>query len=243
MSDANQKPQVPESKPIFVFAASGTAAAVQRIAALYSQENHVQIQLNLASSAVLARQIEAGADWDVFISANRQWMDYVIERKSLKAAEVVKVLKDRLALIVPADSGNMPFAAGNPSFAQHFQGLLAIGDPVTVPAGVYAKQALEKMGWWQSLSSRMVLTVDTAAILRYVETKQCQAGIVYLSSAKMSSRVLCVSVFDESLHDPIYFFATANVSSERGRLFLQYLTTSARAAEIFTACGFQPVKE
>lgn len=237
----DRPPQATCPETIKVFAAAGTSAAMQRIAALYSQQNGVQVQLNLASSAVLARQIELDADWDVFISANKQWMDYVVEHKSLKAETVVKLLRDRLALVVPVDADNRTFAPDNPSFAQNFKGHLAIGNPASVPAGIYAKQALEKLGWWQYLDSKTVPAVDVAAALRYVETGQCQAGIVYLSGVKKSSKVKILYVFDESLHNSIYFLAVADAASEQGRLFLQFLSTSAGAADIFTDCGFQPV--
>ena len=103
----------PLAKSVVVFAAAGTTAAIQDIAAVYEQQHGVKVQLNLTSSAILAEQIEAGADWDVFISANRQWMNYVIEYKSVDTNSVVNILKDRLALVVPADTNDIAFSTAS----------------------------------------------------------------------------------------------------------------------------------
>lgn len=229
------------SLPILVFAAAGTAAPMQELAELYDKQNNTKIQLNLASSATLAKQITAGADWDVFISANRQWMDSVLEQSSLNPDGVVNLLKDRLALVVPADGKSFAFSTVDNSFATHFEGHLALGDPASVPAGIYAKQALEKLGWWQDLSDNVIPAVDVAAARRYVESGQCQAGIVYLSAVKDSPKLKLIHVFDEALHDPIYFIAIANTNSERGKQFLDFLAASAQAGESFEQHGFEIV--
>ncbi len=229
----------PPPKSIVVFAAAGTTAAMQDIAVIYEQQHGVKVQLNLASSAVLAKQIEAGADWDVFISANRQWMNYVLEHKSLDANSVVNLLKDQLALIVPADTNDTVFSIDNPSFAINFKGQLSLGDPNSVPAGIYAKQTLEKLGWWQYLSNKVIPAVDVVAAQRYVEAGQCQAGIVYLSGVKKSSKAKILHIFDETLHDPIYFIGIANNGCDQGKLFLDFLTNSAGAVESFKRHGFE----
>jgi molybdate transport system substrate-binding protein len=238
---SKERPETTASKPIVVFAAAGTTAAMQDIAAFYPQQSGVKVQLNLASSATLAKQIAAGADWDVYISANRQWMKYVVEQKSLKADSVVNLLKDRLALIEPADGKDLAFSINDSSFARNYQGQISLGDPAGVPVGIYAKQTLEKLGWWQYLGDNVIPAVDVAAALRYVETGQCQAGIVYLSGVKNSSKVRILHVFDESLHEPIYFNAVVGNGSERGKLFLDFLTASTKASELFTAYGFETV--
>jgi len=229
----------PPPKSIVVFAAAGTTAAMQDIASLYERQRGIKVQLNLASSAVLAKQIEAGADWDVFISANRQWMNYVLEHKSLDANSVVNLLKDQLALIVPADTNDTIFSIDSPSFAINFKGQLSLGDPTSVPAGIYAKQTLEKLGWWQYLSDKVIPAGDVVAAQRYVEAGQCQAGIVYLSGVKNSSKVKILHIFDETLHDPIYFIAVTNNGCDQGKLFLDFLTSSAEAAESFKHHGFE----
>ncbi len=234
--------QVPlTAKPIIVFAAAGTTAAMHDIAAIYKQQNGIPIQLNLASSAILAKQITAGADWDVFISANRQWMDSVVKQSSIPGDSVVNLLKDKLALIVPADA-NTPFSIDDALFAQHFQGQFSLGDPANIPVGIYAKQALEKLGWWNDLSDNVITAVDVAAAQRYVETGQCQAGIVYLSGVRHSSKVKILHIVDQILHDPICFSAVAYPVSDGGKKFLEFLMDSADAAEIFKRHGFETVE-
>ncbi len=226
---------------ILVFAAAGTAAPMQELAELYDRQNNTKTQLNLASSATLAKQITAGAEWDVFISANLQWMDYVLEESSLNPDTVVNLLKDRLTLVAPADGEPFAFSIEDNSFATHFKGHLALGDPASVPAGIYARKALEKLGWWQDLSDNIIPAVDVAAARRYVESGQCQAGIVYLSGVKDSSKLKLIHIFDEALHDPIYFVAVANSNSRQGKLFLDFLAASPQAAKSFEHHGFEIV--
>lgn len=229
------------SQPILVFAAAGTAAPMQELAELYDRHNSTKIQLNLASSATLAKQISAGADWDVFISANRQWMDSVLEQSSQNPDAIVNLLKDRLTLVIPADGEPFAFSIEDNSFAAHFEGHLALGDPASVPAGIYARQALQKLGWWQDLSDNVIPAVDVAAARRYVESGQCRAGIVYLSAVKDSPKLKLIHVFDEALHDPIYFVAAANSNSRQGKQFLDFLAASAQAAKCFEHHGFAAV--
>jgi molybdate transport system substrate-binding protein len=229
-------------KPIVVFAAAATTAAMQDIAAMYEKQNGVKVQLNLASSATLAKQITAGADWDVFISANRQWMDYVVKHTSISADCTVNLLKDRLALIVPSDANTIVFSVKDSAFAKSFQGQLSLGDPASVPAGIYARQALEKLGWWNDLSDNVIPAVDVAAAQRYVETGQCQAGIVYLSGVKNSPKVKILHIFAPTLHDPIYFVDVAKPVSDGGKKFLEFLDNSTEAARIFKQHGFETVE-
>lgn len=231
----------PSSQSILVFAAMGAAAPMQELAEIYDRQHHTKIQLNLASSATLAKQIIAGVDWDVFISANRQWMDAVIEPSSLNPDGVVNLLQDRLALVRPADGKPFAFSAEDNSFATDFKGHLAMGDPASVSAGFYAKQALEKLDWWRHLSDNIIPAVDVAAVQRYVESGQCQAGIVFLSAATNSPRLKLIHVFDQALHDPIYFVAIANTNSRQGKQFLDFLTASAQAAKSFEQHGFTAI--
>ncbi len=231
----------PSSQSILVFAAMGAAAPMQELAEIYDRQHYTKIQLNLASSATLAKQIIAGADWDVFISANRQWMDAVIEQSSLNPDGVVNLLQDRLALVRPADGEPFAFSAVNHSFAICFKGHLAMGDPASVSAGFYAKQALEKLDWWRHLSDNIIPAVDVAAVQHYVESGQCQAGIVFLSAVKNSPKLKLIHVFDQALYDPIYFVALANPDSKQGKQFLDFLAASAQAVKSFEQHGFTVV--
>jgi molybdate transport system substrate-binding protein len=230
----------PQSR-VVVFAAAGLTLALQDCAAIYEQQTGCKVELNLASSAVLARQIEAGADWDAYVSANRQWMDYLLEKTGQSPETVTALAADRLALVSPADAEPVTVEISSGAFAKNFTGRLALGDPQSVPVGIYAKQTLEKLGWWDDLSDNVIPAVNVSAAQRYVEAGQCELGIIYLSGAKMSSKVNVIHVFEESLHEPIRFLAAAKDGSALGREFLEFLTRSPQAAEEFARNGFEAV--
>lgn len=228
------KPQpVVLSEKIVVFAAAGLTQAMQDCTQSFQKQTGCQVELNLASSAVLSRQIAAGARWDVYLSANRQWMEYMLEQTQQEGDGVVELTADRLALVTPA--GRTVDFCADEQFARTFAGRLAVGDPQSVPVGIYAKQAFENLGWWDDLADNLVPAVNVSAAQRYVETGECEMGIVYLSGAKMSSKVNVVHIFEELLHEPIRFSAVAERGSESGRQFLEFLT---RSPEIFIRNGF-----
>jgi molybdate transport system substrate-binding protein len=222
---------------IVVFAAAGLTQAVQDCAQIFQKQPGCRVELNLASSAVLARQIVAGAPWDVYLSANRQWMEYLLEQTGRSPDTAAELAGDRLALVTPV-SQSVAFSLSR-QFAEKFTGRLATGDPQSVPVGFYARQALENLGWWDELSDNLVPAVNVSAALRYVEAGQCEFGIVYLSGAKMSRKVNIIHVFDESLHEPIRFLAAARAGSERGGQFLAFLNNAPQAAQAFQQNGFE----
>ncbi len=224
--------------PLTVFVAAATYPAMQKIADNYKAITQIEVVLNAGSSATLARQITAGADWAVYISANRLWMNEVINKLSLKPDSQVCLLKDSLVLAVPADSPLTSDDINNTDFAINFNGYLALGDPASVPAGIYAKQALESMQWWQYLNDNVVPAIDVAAAARYIETNQCQAGIVYNSVVHNSQKVKIIHKFSENLHKPIEFMAIAKPDNQDAIDFLNYIQKGSNR-EIFRNFGFQ----
>ena len=188
-----------------VFAAASTAPALTEIAVQLEAESGVEVRLVFASSGVLARQIASGAPADLFISANRRWMDWVVERGLIDGAPI-PLFGNRLVLIQPADA-SQTLALDDSLRARLGDGRIAIGDPDHVPAGIYAKEALTALGLWGQLERSAVLLPNVRAALLLVERGEAAAGIVYASDAAFSTKVRVAAEFPPESHAPIVYLA------------------------------------
>ena len=222
---------------ITVFAAAGTMSAVQPIADAYRRQTGCNVVVNFSASSTLARQIAAGADFDVYISANPQWMDDVQEKGLIDNRSRRDLLSDKLVLIAPVDAKLEAGGKTIPEILLSSKTKIAIGDTAHVPCGMYARQALVNLHCWDAISCRTVPAASVRAAQQYVETGECELGIVYRAGAAQSDTIKILATFDESLHPPIRFSAASAVTSETGGRFLTFLT-EATAVEIFRRAGF-----
>lgn len=227
-----------------VFAAASATNAVQALVAAFERQSEVRVRCSFAGSSLLARQIESGAAADVFLSANQEWMDYLSQRQRIDAASRFDLLTNRLVLIAPvgvnASSHVTSSVAGaNPcDLIRRTSGRIALADPAHVPAGEYARAALETLGCWEAIDERCVLTNDVRAALRFVERGETALGLVYATDAAISDRVRVVGEFPADSHPPIrYSVAGCRDASPRAAEFLAFLR-SAEAREIIRAAGF-----
>lgn len=228
---------------ITVFAAASLTNALEDIATQYQQGKPVKIVSSFASSSTLARQIEQGAPADLFISADQQWMDYAIDKHSVDKQTRYTLLGNELVLIAPTASQPQPVdISKSTDWKSLLKGQrLAVGDPDHVPAGIYAKEALEKLGAWETLSPVMARANNVRAALALVERDETPYGIVYGSDAVASKKVKVVGIFPADSHKPVEY-PMAIVSqhpSAAVSAFFQYLK-SPEAAVIFKRYGFAP---
>lgn len=223
------------SPPLTLFAAASTADALEEVAAAFEEETGAEARINAAGSATLARQIEAGAPADLFLSANREWMDYLVARGLVDKPR--DLLGNRLVVIQPA--GAAPLDSPEDFLAPAVR-RIAVGDPESVPAGAYARQALKGLGLWDRLGPRLVPGSDVRQTLWFVERGEADAGIVYATDAAASDAVRVAFELDPALTGPIRY-PVARVkrpeASPRAQEFLEYLTGPAAAA-IFERHGF-----
>ncbi len=227
------------NKKVVVFAAASLTDAVSEIAAKYEKETNSEIQTSFASSSTLAKQIENGAPADIFISADTKWMQYLKVKQALNDASTINLLGNRLVLIVP--EGKLFKVNPNKSFnfANAFKGKLCTGETESVPVGIYAKQALKSLGWWDAIRPRIVGMQDVRAALVNVERSECAAGIVYETDARVSDKVQSLMVFDKNSHEPIlYPLSLTKHSNSNAMQFYDYLK-SDHAKKIFAQYGFQ----
>ncbi|MFW5831455.1 MAG: molybdate ABC transporter substrate-binding protein [Prolixibacteraceae bacterium] len=194
---------------LVVFCAASLTDVVAEITSEYEKENDVQVNLNVASSGTLARQLEHAATPSVFISANKKWMEY-LSQKNLTEKETEKIIAgNSMVLITPLKSSLEPFPFEEKlNLPQLFEGRLSIGDPNHVPAGIYAMQVLENLGSKEELESRLLPAKNVRSALMVVELGEVEAGIVYKTDAIKSEKVKIITEFPDSLSGPIYYYMT-----------------------------------
>lgn len=232
------------SVPLLVFAAASLADVIDEIDSAFSAKTGTQVRASYAASSVLARQIEAGAPADVFFAADREWMDYLEMRGLLKRGSRHDLLGNTLVLIAAADSTlQLKIAPGFDLAAALGRGRLAVGDPDSVPAGLYAQAALVNLGVWDRVRDRLARADNVRAALEYVSRGESPLGIVYGTDARADKRVRVVDVFPADTHPPITYplalTAGAHAEAERFSEFLR----SDTAGQIFTRRGFVVLPE
>jgi molybdate transport system substrate-binding protein len=227
------------ARPVTVFAAASLTDALQQIGAAYRSSTGRRVRFSFTSSSTLARQIEAGAPAEVFVSADTEWMDYVQKKGLIRAGARSDLLGNRLVLIAPKSSQvKLKVAPGFPLAAALKGGRLALGDPAHVPAGLYAKAALTSLGVWRQVQSRVAPADNVRTALAYVARGEAPLGVVYWTDALAEPRVRIVGVFPEASHPPIVYPAalTTRAGSD-ARAFLAYLR-GPEARAVFTRLGF-----
>ena len=230
-------------------AASLTPVLTELVPAFERRYPRDQIRLSFAGPATLARQIEQGGAAGVFISADQDWMNYLQQRNLIVPDSRFNLLGNQLVLIQTQRPSRHLLRSGQPVATQlaRFQGRLCLGMPESVPAGRYARQALQTLKLWAPLQKRIVPTQDVRAALTLVERGECELGVVYLTDAQSSRQVQTLTRFGAGLHQTIIYpmaVVAGRADSVRMRqlaqAFSQYLQ-SADAASTFARYGFTPL--
>ena len=224
---------------VTVYAAASLTSALQELAKQAPAQN-LDIRLSFGSSSTLAKQVVQGAPADLYMSANVKWMDYLDEQGLIEPGTRTNLLGNALVVIAPRGEPFRVRPEPGFDFASAFKGRLALGDPSHVPAGIYAKQALQALGWWPALVNRLAPAVDVRATLAYVERGECAAGIVYATDAAISDRVEVLATLPPDSHLPIVYPMAVIKGRHRPEVkktmaFLQ----SKTALETFQRYGFQ----
>lgn len=215
-----------------VSAAASLTDALTEIGAAYERETGTKIVLNFGASSALARQIVEGAPVDVFVSADELRVGQLAQRKLIGFRRTI--LSNRLAVVVPGDSR---LRIRTPRDIERAQ-TLALADPRSVPAGIYAKEWLQKTGVWAAVATRVVPLENVRAALAAVEAGNADAAIVYKTDA-LSSRAVRIEY--EVMDGPKIAYPAAVIATsgerKRAEAFVQYLTGGA-ARSVFAKYGF-----
>ena len=213
-----------------VFAAASLKNALDEANA----SSPVPVVVSYGASSTLARQIESGAPAQVYISADEGWMDELAKKQLLAPGTRRNLLGNRLVWIVPAGRS----ASAEPWRALGPRERLAVGDPRHVPAGKYARAALEKMGIWHQLAGRIAGAENVRAALALVARGESPLGIVYETDARDEPKVVIAAPIDPRLHPPIVYPAAALRGAPSGAMrYLNYLASPPSMA-VFARHGF-----
>lgn len=227
------------AEPLTIYAAASFTDVVNAVAIAFERETGRRVRLVATGSSTAARQIDAGAPADLFISANADWMDYLGGRSRIVAETRANVAANRLVVIAPSNVAEPFEFSADALIAQLGEGRLAIGDPDHVPAGIYARAALTSTGAWDRLSRRLAPAQNVRVALAYVAEGAAPLGIVYASDAAAEKSVVAVSGLPDDSHPPIVYPAAAIAGGDVGgaRLFLSLLT-SAEGHAVLQENGF-----
>lgn len=225
---------------ITIFAAASMKNALDDADAAFSKASGVKVVASYDASSALIKQIEAGAPADVFVSADLKWMDYGVQKKVINNDTRVNLLGNTLVLIAPKASkiDHVTIGPGFDIAKLAGDGRIATGDVKAVPVGIYAKEALEKLGVWASVEPKMAMTSNVRAALILVARGEAPLGIVYSTDAKVEPWVKVVGTFPENTHPPIVYPVAATTTAKPDTTaYLAFLRSSA-ARTIFEGYGF-----
>jgi molybdate transport system substrate-binding protein len=223
--------------PVVAFVAASTKDAVQEVASAFTAEKQTDVKINADDSSKLAMQIAEEAPAHVFLSANEKWANFVSEKGF--ADKTTLLFGNALVIVTPK---------GNPAGVHSAADLLntalkrvAVAGP-TVPAGIYARQALKKLKVWDALDAdkKVVSGENVRVTLTYVERGEADAGVVYATDARVSEAVDLVYTFPADTHAPIRYplvLLKAGRTSSSARAFFEYLQ-SRTAMGVFAKHGF-----
>lgn len=242
------QPQTParaQGGDAVVFAAASLKNALDAVNAQWQQETGKKVTISYAASSALAKQIEQGAPAQMFISADLDWMDYVAQKNLIKADTRSNLLRNRIVLIAPKDKAQpVEIKAGFDLSKIVGDGRLSMANAESVPAGKYGKAALEKLGAWEGVSSKIAQAENVRAALLMVSRGEAPAGIVYQTDAAADPNVKIIGTFPEDTHPPIIYpiALTAGANHADAAAFLAYVKSS-KARPLFEAQGFSVVSQ
>lgn len=225
---------------VTVFAAASMKNALDDANAAFARATGIKVVASYAASSALAKQIESGAPADVFVSADLQWMDYAAQKSLIKPDSRVNLLGNKLVLIAPADSklASVTIGQGFDIAKLAGDGRIAVADVKAVPAGLYAKAALEKLGGWAAAEPKLAMAENVRATLSFVARGETPLGIVYATDAKVEPKVKIVGVFPDGSHPPvIYPVAATSIAKTDAAKYISFLRGS-EAKTIFEKYGF-----
>lgn len=211
-----------------VFAAASLTDALQEIAAGYKEQSGNTLVFNFAASSMLARQIEEGAPADVFFSADDAKMDELEAKGLLLKGTRKGLLSNALVIVVSTEDG--PAINGPEDLATEKIKKLAIAEPSTVPAGIYAKKYLARKNLWDAVTNKVVPTENVRGALAAVESGNVDAGIVYKTDATISKKVK-IAFEVPSVDSPEICYPIAALKDTKDpattKTFLDYINSEA----------------
>ena len=229
------------SETLSVFAAASMRNALDDVNVAFRKTNGIKIVASYAATSAVVKQIEQGAPADVFIAADLNWMGYAVAHKLVKPETRVDLLGNRLVMVAAKDSrlSHVDIVNGLDIRQLAGDGRIAVANVAAVPAGLYARAALESLGVWPVAEPKLAQAENVRAALAYVARGETAIGIVYETDARVEPDVKIIGVFPESSHPPIIYpvAETADTKNSQVARYLSFLRSNAAKA-IFEKYGF-----
>jgi molybdate transport system substrate-binding protein len=229
-----------QDQSLLVYAAASMTDALDDVDVAFTRASRIKMTARYDASSELIKQIEAGAPADVFLSADVNWMDYGSKHGLIRDDTRFDLLGNRLVLIAAKASvlSNVTIGPGFELGKLATYGRIVTGDVRTVPVGLYAKAALEKLGIWGAVEPKMAMTANVRVALALVARGMAPLGIVYATDAKVEPNVKVIGTFPEDSHPPIIYPVAATKTAKPGvAQYLDFLSTFTARTK-FEAYGF-----
>ena len=237
---ATLSPVNAQEQTLTIFAAASLKNALDDVDAAFTKATNIKVTASYAASSAIAKQMESGAPADAFISADLNWMDYVAGKNLIKTDTRFNMLGNKLVLIAGKDSklDKVEIAQGFDIAKLAGDGRIAVADVKAVPAGLYAKAALEKLGSWAAAEPKLAQAENVRATLAFVARGETPIGIVYETDAKVEPNVKIIAYFPDGSYPPVTYpvAATAAAKPDTAK-YLEFLRSSASKA-VFEKYGF-----
>jgi len=237
---ATLSPVNAQEQTLTIFAAASLKNALDDVDAAFTKATNIKVTASYAASSALAKQMESGAPADAFISADLNWMDYVAGKNLIKTDTRFNMLGNKLVLIAGKDSklDKVEIAQGFDIAKLAGDGRIAVADVKAVPAGLYAKAALEKLGSWAAAEPKLAQAENVRATLAFVARGETPIGIVYETDAKVEPNVKIIAYFPDGSYPPVTYpvAATAAAKPDTAK-YLEFLRSSGSKA-VFEKYGF-----
>jgi molybdate transport system substrate-binding protein len=229
-----------DAKGPTIFAAASMKTALDAIAADWKKQTGKAPVISYGSSGVLAKQIAAGAPADLFISADEKWMDTLVKQGAIKPETRQALLGNALVLVAPAaTTPTLKIAKGFDLAGALGDGKLAVCTVSSCPAGIYGKEALQKLGVFEAVEPKLAQAENVRAALLLVARGEAKLGIVYATDARAEPKVKVVDTFPETSHAPIvYPVAVTKSSTNADAVAFEAYLRGQQATKILTEQGF-----
>jgi molybdate transport system substrate-binding protein len=231
-----------QDKPLLVFAAASLKNALDDADAAWARKSGQTATASYGASSTLAKQIEAGAPADVFISADLDWMDYLAKKNLIRPATRKNLLNNDLVLVAPKGTASVKIEPNFPLASLLKGGRLAVADTASVPAGKYAKASLEKHGVRPTVEKSLAPAENVRAAQLLVSRREAPYGIVYRTDVAAAPDLAVAGVFPEDSHPPIIYpiALLASAKNPNAAAYVAFLE-SAAAKPAFTKQGFNVI--
>ncbi|MFL0267110.1 molybdate ABC transporter substrate-binding protein [Candidatus Clostridium radicumherbarum] len=243
-TDTSKTPPADTTQPsakvtLTISAASSLKNSLDEIKNLYTAANpNINITYNYGASGALQQQIEQGAAVDIFLSAATKQMD-ALDSKGLLLKDTKKnLLLNDVVLVVPKDSTAI---SAFKNLTSDKVKKIALGEPKSVPAGQYAEEVFTKLGILDKVKAKAVYGKDVKEVLSWVETGNADAGVVYATDAKISTKVKILETASSDTHSPIVYPEAVIKDSKNvdaAKDFLKFLSDD-KAKAVFEKYGFK----